>query len=387
MIDINEDELISFEELIPGFEFGFGRRAPRPGPGNQGGPLALVNRDDPPTQQVAPLLARYDKDKNGKLSRAEIGLDEATFTALDANKDGGLDAKELAQWLAQPADLELLVPLSGPRGAARPTPGAEKDSPVAVFNPDGRVMPLAASLRKRGDAALMLTEGTTLVEFQKEQGSRGNFRQVREFYLEQFRGALRGKKYLDKKAAARSQFFKGLFPLLDRDGDGKVTEEEVNAFLDLPAKGAGCFTVVMLSQRGPCLFELLDTNHDKQLGLRELRSAWKSVAAWDANKGGALSKQELPRLLEVTLCAGPPGRARVLFGADKDLKPAVKERSSGPLWFRKADVNGDGDVSRREWLGTEEDFRRIDTDGDGLISLEEAIKADEWFRKKLQQGK
>ena len=57
----------------------------------------------------------------------------------------------------------------------------------------------------------------------------------------------------------------------------------------------------------------------------------------------------------------------------------------GPLWFRKADVNGDGDVSRREWLGTEEDFRRIDTDG--LISLEEAIKADEWFRKKLQPGK
>jgi hypothetical protein len=39
-------------------------------------------------------------------------------------------------------------------------------------------------------------------------------------------------------------------------------------------------------------------------------------------------------------------------------------------------------VSRREFLGTDEEFRRIDTDRDGLISLEEAIRADKWFRKK-----
>src|SRR5207248_6632736 len=125
-------------------ELGFGRRVAGQGMGNQGQPVALVHRDDPPAQQVAPLLARYDKDKNGKLSRAEIGLDEATFAALDTNKDGGLDAKELARWLAQPADLELLVPLSKPRGTARSASGAEKDSSVAVFNPNGRAMPLTA---------------------------------------------------------------------------------------------------------------------------------------------------------------------------------------------------------------------------------------------------
>jgi hypothetical protein len=54
----------------------------------------------------------------------------------------------------------------------------------------------------------------------------------------------------------------------------------------------------------------------------------------------------------------------------------------GPLWFRKMDRNGDGDVSRREFLGTAEQFRKIDADGDGLISLEEAEKADALFRKK-----
>ena len=45
------------------------------------------------------------------------------------------------------------------------------------------------------------------------------------------------------------------------------------------------------------------------------------------------------------------------------------------------DTNRDGDLSRREFLGTDEDFKRIDTDGDGLISAEEAERADRLMRK------
>jgi hypothetical protein len=36
------------------------------------------------------------------------------------------------------------------------------------------------------------------------------------------------------------------------------------------------------------------------------------------------------------------------------------------------DRNGDGDVSPREFLGTDEEFRLLDADGDGLISADEA---------------
>ena len=88
----------------------------------------------------------------------------------------------------------------------------------------------------------------------------------------------------------------------------------------------------------------------------------------------------------VTICQGTPGRA-FFFGLDEEPAKAEAAKAAGPLWFRKMDVNGDGDVSRREWLGSDDDFQRIDTDGDGLIDAAEAAKADEWFRKQLQTRK
>jgi hypothetical protein len=45
------------------------------------------------------------------------------------------------------------------------------------------------------------------------------------------------------------------------------------------------------------------------------------------------------------------------------------------------DSNGDGDISRREWLGEAADFDKLDTDGDGLISLAEAEAFDAARRK------
>ena len=54
----------------------------------------------------------------------------------------------------------------------------------------------------------------------------------------------------------------------------------------------------------------------------------------------------------------------------------------GPVWFRKMDRNRDGDVSRKEWLGTKEAFDEIDTDRDGLISAEEAEAYDRRKRQK-----
>jgi hypothetical protein len=43
-----------------------------------------------------------------------------------------------------------------------------------------------------------------------------------------------------------------------------------------------------------------------------------------------------------------------------------------PTWFTHADLNGDGDVSRREFLGSAAHFNQLDGDQDGYINLAEA---------------
>ena len=47
------------------------------------------------------------------------------------------------------------------------------------------------------------------------------------------------------------------------------------------------------------------------------------------------------------------------------------------------DTNRDGDLSRREFLGSDEDFKKLDADADGLISAKEAEAAEKiWASKK-----
>src|SRR5206468_10383009 len=101
------------------------------------------------------------------------------------------------------------------------------------------------------------------------------------------------------------------------------------------------------------------------------RKAWSRVASLDSSETGVIERSMIPRQYALQLSQGNVnGFSRaapaVAVRPPGDRVPQQPGTASGPLWFRKMDRNGDGDIPRREWLGSKEDFDKIDANGDGF---------------------
>jgi Ca2+-binding EF-hand superfamily protein len=400
-LDLDDDEMIAADELLPQtqpqYEIVGGGGAPAL---PDSAALMVIVPGQPMDKLVKRLLSQYDKDHDQKLTAAEIGLDKEAFDALDANHDGKLDAGELAKWLSRPPDLELMARLGG--GASQDTKSIfqplldltkamkSQGGGLEVYNPSNRKMPLGSAVRKEGQS-LLLTLTDAQMDWQRGNNNGMGFGPgggVKQYYLQQFDQFVKDKKdYLEEKDLQQPQqdvqfFIKNLFKLVDRDGDGKLTKKELSAFLDLEAAGAATCGTLRVNDQGRGLFELLDANGDGRLSVRELRTAWERLAKWDRDRDGLLAETEVPKQFQLTFEQGQlqyPFRfaTAVSFARTRQNQPAPK----GPEWFRKMDRNNDGDISLKEWLGTEEEFRKIDADGDGLISVEEAERYEAQLKK------
>jgi Ca2+-binding EF-hand superfamily protein len=409
-LDTDDDETISVSELVPN-RFGDGEQiatAIEPG-GSPGGPPALP--DNAPFFHIGPgapaerlarrLLMQYDKDKNGKLSAKEIGLPAADFAALDKNKDGQLDLAELAAFARRTPDVELLYQLGetpkgkGPAGLlklvvqqAQSTMGGQQLQPVTLFSPDNSPRPLAGSVARGDNNGLRLGLPDATVDFQGGQSAAANSAGIKEYYIQQFKEADVDKKgYLERKPLENSQYqyFLAFFTLADRNGDNKLTEQELRDYLNLQAAGSACVVSLTLHDLGRGLFELIDVApRDGRLGLREMRMAWSRLAPLDRDGDGCITRTEITRRLQIAVRQGGLNYPYSYFSIDVGYRSQmpVQPPTRGPAWFRKMDRNADGDISPREWIGTEEEFKKIDTDGDGLISAEEAEKYDALLKKK-----
>jgi Ca2+-binding EF-hand superfamily protein len=325
------------------------------------------------------------KEPPCKLTRKQLGLDEATFAALDTNKDGVLEDKEVAGFVKREPDLCFVLSF-----------GDKSDKPLDLAVVAGRAAALADKVRVE-DAVSMLDLGATRLELRRGDDKKPSNRFM-EYIKPQFSMLFKSADkdnngYLDEKEAKNGPIFGGIFKQMDRDGDGKVSEKEMLAYFDdmmrLEERAReSCVTLVLRDQsRG--LFDMLDSNRDGKLGVREINQTPKLLARLDRQGKGYIRWEDVPPSYQLTLRRGsarPGGSNQEELIVERYFGDYKEEIASqrGPAWFRKMDRNRDRDVSHKEFLFSDELFRKIDTDRDGLISLEEAEKASDLSSKQTR---
>jgi Ca2+-binding EF-hand superfamily protein len=306
------------------------------------------------------LIRRYDRDRDGRLSAEEAGLTPEVFRALDADGDGRLSAEELAAFQRQPPDVEAALELEPPAGQS-PQVKVTANPNIQASRPDFVTFALA-------DTALALA----VRSFEPLGAAVADARQ-------QFnRLDVDQNGYLDRDELKDNiRFQRGLFEVIDTDGDDKIFWPEMERYVRSRAEVAATRCDIVLYDLGHGFFEALDLNHDGRLGLREIRAASATLRGLRKSDQAVLRSNDPPRRLHLEVIRG----SFQLFGTGgmgESTVPriAVAPRTPvGPIWFQRMDRNLDGDLTWKEFLGPRHVFEELDADHDGLIDPKEAEKA------------
>jgi Ca2+-binding EF-hand superfamily protein len=385
-LDADEDECVSVQELLANpIATPSARDAvvtavakssrPTPAPAPPAPPEVVVYQTGIPGAVVQQIIKKYDKDGDYELTREEVGFPKELFDKLDTNGDGKLSATELDAWRTCPPDAVVVLELGD-------TPQACKASATP---PDGGDWPEGVTLRQTVSSRLVLRVGAQSMEFAVSAPPPGARRQM----MQQGPAASfpQGAKSVTEKdlVGPQNQFLRVVFDDADFDGDGVLTRQEFEKYFELQRSTTEVALSLTYAVRTPNLFQMLDDNMDGKLGVRELRTAWDRMIVLEPPGATAVTKAILqPNVsLRLSNAAYANYDASMSFGPQVATGRTDQVPRRGPLWFQKMDRNGDGDVSRSEFLGSEADFRMLDADGDGLISVEEA----EAYEKKARPPK
>ena len=365
--DRDRDQCVSFQEFAP----------PPPPVDPLNGPLAeedpgppkshlsKVLRDTGNITLSRDLLRAYDKNRDHQLTSAEIGWDQERFTVIDHNSDGKLSINEMRNIDRTPVDLELTVDLAEiDQGGAMKVVQSSADRRLSASRPD----------------LVKVAFGKTTVTFSYRsfdpvesaiENGRQRFNQM----------DLDGNGYLDREEiTGNARFERTLFAAMDTDEDEKLFAEEFETYVRTVCEPASMTCHVNVYDTGPGYFQILDSNSDGRISIRELRELEGNLAAHATTAGQGIRPDEMGRHYFVEFVRG----SFQVFGPSQRLiaqGPTFIERDPvGPSWFKALDRNRDGDLTYLvdnplyppEFIFHPEEAVRMDTDGDGLINHKEA---------------
>ncbi|MCA9119574.1 MAG: hypothetical protein H6822_11430 [Planctomycetaceae bacterium] len=294
----------------------------------------------------------------------DMPLTPELVTLLDENNNAFIDSNEVSTLAKVPPHLILEVAFSNSDDAAMPKPPS-----IKILAASETLTSVLDTTRQDTSHLSFRLPGADVKFFVNEDPSLANVSQTVSAQFSSLdadnNGYLESDEYPGQLLAIQIPF-EGI----DRDGDGKIYENEVRALVRQRQAAIRAQIRARAADQEDALYTALDTNGDGRLTAREIYGAPRILHDLDENEDGKLQSHEIPGTMAVGFVRGDANQDNALL-----VMPAIPIRGdveSIPTWFLGMDTNGDGDISPREFLGASDKFERLDKDEDGFVSADEA---------------